>query len=86
MSHYFFNWLILEAKAEIQKKSSFGSNENFEICFWGLLTFDSVSVTRGFDEAELAAPSTLYGLPKRRNEIMDLSDSDDITTQPQRKL
>ncbi len=41
MSHYFFNWLILEARAEIQNKNRcfFGSNENFEICFWDLLTF-----------------------------------------------
>ena len=32
---------LLEARAEIQKyfRSFFGSNENFEICFWDLLTF-----------------------------------------------
>ena len=41
MSHDFFDWLILEAKAEIQKnRSFFGSNENFEICFWDLVTFN----------------------------------------------
>ena len=41
MSHYFFNGLILEARAEIQKyfRSVFGSNENFKICFQELLTF-----------------------------------------------
>ena len=43
MSLYFFNWLILEARAEIQKSIPlfFGSNENFEICFWDLLTFST---------------------------------------------
>ena len=36
MSHYFFN---LEARQKYKKKRSFfGSNENFEICFWDLLT------------------------------------------------
>ena len=46
MIHYFFNWLILEARTEIQKKNHlfFGSNENFEICFWDLLTFSTERV------------------------------------------
>ena len=54
MSHYFFFiWLILEARAEIQKRIRlfFGSNENFEICFWDLLIFNETSdsniITRG---------------------------------------
>ena len=41
MSHYFFNWLILENREEIQKTPFlFGSNQNFEICFWDLPTFN----------------------------------------------
>ena len=32
MNNYFFNWLILEARAEIKY-------ENIGICFWDLLTF-----------------------------------------------
>ena len=37
-------WPILEARAEIQKyfRSFFGSNENFKICFWDLLTFSPI--------------------------------------------
>ena len=40
MSHYFFDGLILEARAEMQKyfRSCFGSNENLRICFRDLLT------------------------------------------------
>ena len=40
MSHYFFYWLVLEARADMQKKSFvFWFKRNFEICFWNLLTF-----------------------------------------------
>ena len=52
MSHYFFNRLVQElylhyraSGRNTKKKIVFGSNANFEICFWDLLTFSkSVSL------------------------------------------
>ena len=37
----FMIWPILEARTEVEEyfRSFFGSNENFEICFWDLLAF-----------------------------------------------
>ena len=44
LSHCFLIWSILEARAEIQKYFSlvFGSNWNFEVCFWTYLTFTAL--------------------------------------------
>ena len=49
-------------------------------------TNNTASVSRVFEEAELSenndypAPSTSNTLPNRRNEILDLSDDDDVNT------
>ena len=44
-------WPILEAMAGFQKYSSsvFGSNENFEICFWDQLTFSLLGMGIGLN-------------------------------------
>ena len=61
MGHYFFDWLILEARAESQKYFSlfFGSNENFEICFWDELTFNSPE-TEQYDTILLSRNKTVW--------------------------
>ena len=47
----------------------------------GDINQETESESQVFDDV-FPAPSTSYALPNRRNEITDLSDSDDIITSP----
>ena len=73
----------------LSQEESEGEDEYDRICKKPSAAFEpnnTASVSRVFDEAELSdndvlpAPSTSYALPNRRNEILDLSDDDDVIT------